>query len=50
VYTDLGEDELYVAIRGDELARIADEAQTIATANLKLGDYHRGRRRDLASE
>jgi uncharacterized protein (DUF169 family) len=50
VYTDLGEDELYVAIRGDELARIAAEAQTIATANQKLADYHRGRRRDLAAE
>ena len=50
VYTDLGEDELYVAIRGDELARIAAEAQTIAAANLALAGYHRGRRRDLATE
>lgn len=50
VYTDLGEDELYVAIRGGELARIAAEAQTIAKANLQLADYHRGRRRDLATE
>ena len=50
VYTDLAEDELYVAIRGDELPRIAAEAQTIAAANLKLADYHRGRRRDLATE
>jgi len=50
VYTDLGEDELYVAIRGGELARIAAEAQTIAKANLQLADYHHGRRRDLATE
>lgn len=50
VYTDLGEDELYVAIRGKDLSRIGDEAQTIAAANLKLADYHRGRRRDLATE
>jgi uncharacterized protein (DUF169 family) len=50
VYTDLGEDELYVAIRGEDLARIAAEAQIIASANLKLAEYHRARRKDLASE
>lgn len=49
IYTDLGDDELYVAIRGRDLARIADEAQTIVSANAKLADYHRARRADLAT-
>ncbi len=49
-YTDLGEDELYVMIPGQDVARVAAEAQTIASANLKLSDYHRERRRALATE
>src|SRR5262249_54950847 len=40
VYTDLGEDELYVVIPGKDVARVAAEAQTIANANLKLVEYH----------
>jgi uncharacterized protein (DUF169 family) len=50
VYTDLGDDELYVAIPGRDLARLADEAQTIAAANASLAEYHRGRRQALATE
>jgi uncharacterized protein (DUF169 family) len=50
VYTDLGEDELYVAVPGRDLVRVADEAQTIAAANAKLSEYHRGRRQALATE
>jgi uncharacterized protein (DUF169 family) len=50
VYTDLGEDELYVAVPGRDLAKVADEAQTIAIANAKLSEYHRGRREALATE
>ena len=50
VYTDLGEDELYVAVPGKDLARIADEVETIAAANAKLSEYHRGRRQGLATE
>jgi uncharacterized protein (DUF169 family) len=50
VYTDVGEDELYVAIPGRDLPRVAEEAQTIATANAKLSEYHRGRRQALATE
>jgi uncharacterized protein (DUF169 family) len=50
VYTDLGEDELYVAVPGRDLARVADEAQTIAAANAKLSEYHRGRRAALATD
>jgi uncharacterized protein (DUF169 family) len=50
VYTDLGDDELYVAIPGKDLARLAAEAETIAAANVTLADYHRARRRALATE
>jgi uncharacterized protein (DUF169 family) len=50
VYTDLGEDELYVMVPGKDVARVAAEAQTIASANLKLAEYHQGRRRALAKQ
>jgi uncharacterized protein (DUF169 family) len=50
IYTDLGDDELYVMIPGKDVARVAAEAQTITSANLKLSDYHRERRRALATE
>jgi uncharacterized protein (DUF169 family) len=48
VYTDLGEDELYVAIPGHALARVVDEGVTIASANSRLADYHRARREELS--
>src|SRR5207244_8092366 len=50
IYTDLGADELYVLIPGKDVTRVAAEAQTIATANLTLSEYHRGRRQALATE
>ena len=50
VYTDPGEDELYVAVPGKDLSRIAEESQTIAGANATLAEYHRGRRQALAAE
>ena len=50
VYTGLGEDELYVMIPGRDVERVAAETQTIASANTKLSDYHRDRRRALATE
>ena len=50
VYTDLGEDELYLAIPAKDLCRIADEIDGIATANARLFEYHSARRRQLASE
>jgi uncharacterized protein (DUF169 family) len=49
VYTDLGEDELYAVVPGRDLARVADELETIATANAQLAEYHRGRRQTLAT-
>lgn len=50
VYTDLGDDELYVTVPGRDLARLAAEAQTVAAANAALSDYYRGRRQALATE
>ena len=50
VYTDLGDDELYVAVPGRDLAKLADQAETIAAANAMLSEYHRGRRQTLATE
>jgi uncharacterized protein (DUF169 family) len=50
VYTGAGDDELYVTVRGRDVAPIADEAATIAKANTALADYHRGRRATLATE
>ena len=50
VYTDVGEDELYVVLPGRDLLRVAAQAETIAAANAKLAEYHRGRRASLATE
>ena len=50
IYTDLGEDELYVAVPGKDLAGVADALQTIVEANATLMEYHRGRRQALATE
>lgn len=50
VYTDLGDDELYVAIPGRDLARVAAALTTIISANDTLAEYHRDRRRTLATE
>jgi uncharacterized protein (DUF169 family) len=48
VYTDLGDDELYVMIPGTRLTDVADAAETIASANEALADYHRERRQALS--
>jgi uncharacterized protein (DUF169 family) len=50
VYTDVSDDELYVAVPGKDLARVADEVGTISHANSTLADYHRERRRTLTRE
>jgi hypothetical protein len=49
VYTDLGDDELYVALPGRTLALLVAELGTIAAANATLRDYHGQRRKDLAT-
>lgn len=50
VYTDLSDDELYVALPGRDLVRVVDEVATIALANTTLSDYHRRRRRELTRD
>ena len=49
VYTDVGEDELYVVVPGRDLPKIAAEIETIAGANAKLTEYHRDRRATLST-
>ncbi len=49
VYTGLADDELYVVVRGKDLASIADALTTIQSANAALQDYAKGRRQELAS-
>ncbi len=50
VYTDLGDDELYVAVPGRDLPKLAQETETVAAANAALAGYHRERRQALATE
>ncbi len=49
VYTGLGEDELYLAVPGKDLTRVADELETVAAANVRLMEYHRQRRQLLST-
>ena len=46
-YTDLGDDELYIAAPGDAIERLAAEVATIANANERLAEYHAIRRQTL---
>ena len=43
IYTALPNNELYTVISGAELAGIAEQLSTIASANVALTEYHRGR-------
>jgi uncharacterized protein (DUF169 family) len=49
VYTGLTDDELYVVVRGKDLAAVADALGVITNANATLNDYAKGRRQELAS-
>jgi uncharacterized protein (DUF169 family) len=49
VYTRIGEGELYAAIPGSALELVAQELQTIATANAALEQHHRGRQQQLST-
>lgn len=49
VYTGAEEGELYAAVPGKDLAKVADEAQTIGSANAKLLEYHQQRRQQLTT-
>ncbi|HUB83948.1 MAG TPA: DUF169 domain-containing protein [Bryobacteraceae bacterium] len=47
VYTEIGDDELYVVLRGADLDKIAAEIGTIQSANQTLTGYHQDRRARL---
>jgi uncharacterized protein (DUF169 family) len=47
IYTEIGDDELYVVVRGSDLEKIAAEVDTILTANQTLTEFHRERRAAL---
>lgn len=49
VYTGLGEEELYVVLRGKDLPVVEEALRTIVSANGALQDYAKGRRAQLAS-
>jgi uncharacterized protein (DUF169 family) len=46
-YTNIGDDEIYAVFRGQDLAGIAAELDTIAQANAKLREYHEARQVEL---
>lgn len=50
VYTAIAEGDLYAAVPGRDLARLADTTATISAANAKLLEYHQGRRHQLSSQ
>ena len=50
VYTGLGEDEMYIVLRGKDLSAVVDALQTIGSANSALQDYAKGRREQLATQ
>jgi uncharacterized protein (DUF169 family) len=49
IYTEVGDDELYIALRGSSLERVAAELQTIESANQALTEYHRDRKMRLSA-
>jgi uncharacterized protein (DUF169 family) len=49
VYTGLGEDEMYVVLRGKDLPAVVDALRTISSANTTLHDYAKGRREQLST-
>ena len=49
VYTDLSEDDLYVAIPGADLPEVADALEVITAANAEMTAYAQGRRAQLST-
>jgi uncharacterized protein (DUF169 family) len=49
VYTDLGADELYIAVPGSKLESVAEALGIINSANAALEEYARGRRASLST-
>ena len=50
VYTGVAEGDLYAAVPGKDLAKLAETTATISAANAKLLAYHQDRRRQLTSQ
>lgn len=50
VYTGVEEGDLYAAVPGRDLAKLAEAAGTISAANAKLMEYHEGRRQQLTTQ
>jgi uncharacterized protein (DUF169 family) len=48
VYTELVEADLYFAVPGRDLIRVAGETAAVCSANATLFDYHQKRKRELA--
>ena len=49
VYTELADSDLYTTISGRQVGAIADQLETITTANAALRDYHQQRRTTLTT-
>jgi uncharacterized protein (DUF169 family) len=49
VYTGLGENEMYIVLRGRDLAAVADALGVISNANSALQTYAQGRRAELST-
>ena len=49
VYTNIGDEELYAALPGAALELVAQELETIASANLTLAQHHRSRQHQLST-
>ncbi len=49
VYTTIGDDEMYAAVPGRALQQIAQELETVVSANLALAQYHRERQHRLST-
>jgi uncharacterized protein (DUF169 family) len=50
VYTGMEEGELYAAVPGRDLEKLAETAGTISSANAKLMEYHETRRQQLTTQ
>lgn len=49
VYTGLGEDEIYFVLRGGDLQKVVDALEVIASANVALNEYAKGRGAQLST-
>lgn len=49
VYTGLGEDEMYVVLRGKDLVAVVEALKTVGSANAALQEYAKGRREQLST-